>query len=769
VRIGRAAVSGAVAVVLGLGAAAAPANSSARPRPSAEVGSASADRGPSGEPVGDPTLAVDPFVGTGTGGRWVGRVDTFPGASVPFGMVQWSPDTPSRPDGGGYSYDDDAISGFSLTHLSGPGCPAGGDVPVLPLAGPAPRSPESVRVPLDHGRETARPGYYAVAAGGVRTELSATTRTGIARFTYPRTDTAVLLVDAAGGATRTSGAAVRAVNDRELVGQVTGGHFCGTPHASTLHFVLRFDRPFRLRSWPASARGAAPGATLSFDTRRDPVVRLQAGVSYVDAAGARANLDAEAGSWDVRQVAAQAREDWRRALDAIRVSGGTPAQRTDFYTALYHSLLHPDTFSDADGRYPGFDGRVHRVPPGHVQYADISGWDVYRCQVPLLALLFPDRADDLAASLMADADEGGWLPKWPYADGYTGVMNGDPADAMLAEIHALGDQGFDAAHALRLMVHGAEDVTDPPGQGWYTERPGEDRYLRLGYVPNGQQDSTSHVHNGASTTLEYAVADFAVSQLAAALGDADTAARFRARSHNWRNLLDPATGYLRPRDATGAFPRGPALDLRDGRAQDGFQEGNAAQYLWMVPQDLPALIRALGGPSAADARLDAYFGQLNAGPGRPYHWQGNEPGLGTPWLYDSTGRPARTQSVVRAIMDQLYRDTPGGEPGNDDLGALSSWYVWAALGLYPQTPGTTTLALSTPLFPHAVVRRPGRPDLTITTTGQGEHIAALVRDGRSSSRTWTDALTTDRLDYTLTRDAAPAWGTARSDALPAYP
>ncbi|RAG86409.1 alpha-1,2-mannosidase, partial [Streptacidiphilus pinicola] len=727
-RIGRIAVSGIVAVALALASAAAPAQGAARPSGSAAK-SPTADGGPTedggptrdGDPTADedPTTAVDPFVGTGVGGRWVGRIDTFPGASVPFGMVQWSPDTPSRPDGGGYAYGDNAITGFSLTHLSGPGCPAQGDLPVLPLAGPAPAQPQTATVPLDHGQETARPGYYAVTAGGVRTELSVTTRTGAARFTYPRTGSAVLLVNAGGGATRTSGATVRVVGDRELVGQVTSGHFCGAPHATRLSFDLRFDRPFQATIWPASARGPAPGATLAFDTSLDPFVHLQAGVSYVGTDGARANLDAEGGNWDVHEVAEQARESWRDALGAIRVSGGTRARRTVFYTALYHSLLHPDTFSDADGRYRGFDGQVHSVAPGHVQYADISGWDIYRCQVPLLALLFPGRADDLADSLLADADQGGWLPKWPYADGYTGVMNGDAADAILAGIHAFGDQGFDAAHALRLMVHGAEDLDGPPGQGWYVERPGEDRYLQLGYVPNDSQDSTSHVHNGASSTLEYAVADFAVSRLAAALGDDDTAARFRVRSRNWHHLYDPATGYLRPRDAAGAFPPGPPLDLQDGRAQDGFQEGNAAQYLWMVPQDIPALVDTLGGPSAVTDRLDTFFTQLNAGPGRPYDWQGNEPGFGTPWLYDSTGRPDRTQSVVRAITDQLYGDTPGGEPGNDDLGAMSSWYVWAALGLYPETPGTTTLALSTPLFPHAVVHRPGRPDLTVTTQGDG--------------------------------------------------
>ena len=759
----------------------------AAPRSAAQVAPRSAARAVvlDTEP---PAALVDPFVGTGSGGRWVGRINAFPGASAPFGMVQWSPDTTSRPQGGGYDYADSALTGFSLTHLSGPGCPVAGDVPFLPVAGDVPAAPERATAQFRHDSESARPGYYAVTAGQVRTELSTTVRTGIARFHYPRGRAAHLLVKVDGGATRDSDGLVRAVGDREITGQVTSGGFCGSRNRYTIYFAARFDRPIgAVDQWP----GTTAGATLSFDPDADGTVRMKSAVSYVSADGALGNLEAEADSWDLDQVAAREQDRWNRQLASVTVAGGTRDQRSTFYTALYHSLLHPGVFNDADGRYPGFDGQVHRTAPGHTQYADFSGWDIYRCEMPLLAMTVPDRADDMATSLLNDADQGGWLPKWPVANGYTAEMSGDAADPVLADVYAFGDHGFDARSALRLMVHGAEDPPQPPGQGWYIERPWGAEYLTRGYVPStvpapapgaptgrapadrAPTDTAppgppppAAIRHSASTTLEYAAADFAVSRLAAELGDGDTAQRFRTRSHNWANLFDPATGYIRPRDADGAFPAGPPVDVRDGHEQSGFAEGNAAQYTWMVTQDLPALIAAVGGPGAATARLDTYFTQLNAGPGRPYHWQGNEPGFATPWIYDSTGRPDRTQAVVRSIMDQLYSPTPGGEPGNDDLGAMSSWYVWAALGLYPETAGAPLLALSTPLFPRAVVHRPGRPDLVLTTTGSGRFVSALARDGVPSTRTWIDPVRTGRLDFTLAAAPDPGWGTDPADAPP---
>ncbi len=758
-----------------------------------------------GAPVGtgpapaasDPASLVNPFIGTGSGGPVVGEVNMFPGVSVPFGMVQWSPDTPRKPVGSGYWYDDHDITGFSLTHLSGAGCYTGGDLPFLPLAGRLPDNPSAASVPFTHDAERASPGVYTVTAGGVRTELTASARTGLARLTYPRTGQAQLLVKVAGSQNGSAGATFTAVGDREITGSVTSGRFCGQPNGYTVHFAARFDRPFvRSGTWssgggssndsplarepsgPASRRAvSAPtplaGGYVTFDSRDDPVVGVKVALSYVDVAGARANLRAEATTYDLNRQRAAARWAWNQRLNDIRVSGGTPAQRTGFYTALYHALLAPNLFSDADGRYRGFDNKVHRAPDDRPQYANFSGWDVYRSQIPLLALIAPDETADMMTSLLRDADQGGWLPKWPVANGYTGVMNGDAADPMLASAYAFGARRFDARHAVDLMVHGAE-AAGPPGQGSYVERPNGAAYRARGYVPNGRPTSISHVPNGASETLEYALADFAVSRLAGAVGRDDVARRFHSRSQNWTNLFDTATGHVRPRDGDGAFPPGPPVPGAGSTfGRSGFQEGNAAQYTWMVPHNLRALADGMGGDVAAGQRLDDYFSRLNVGPNEPFHWQGNETTFGTPFAYNTVGQPWKTQAVVRRILTELYQPTPGGEPGNDDLGALSSWHVWAALGVYPQTPGVPMLVVGSPLFPRAEIDAgPGRRIVvTAPAAAAGRpYVRSLRVNGHATGRTWLNlpARGVTRLDFDLTDRPHSGWGTGPGDAPPSF-
>jgi predicted alpha-1,2-mannosidase len=762
------------------------------------AGTAPAAAGPGGGPGGsgpgggaDPAVSVNPFIGTGSGGAVVGDVDTFPGASLPFGMVQWSPDTPRRPPGGGYAFDDHDITGFSLTHLSGVGCATGGDLPFLPWTGALPTDPATASLPFTHADETASPGAYAVTAGGVRTELAVTKRTGLARVTYPRTGQAALLVKVAGSQNGSAGTAFTTVGDREITGSVTSGRFCGQPNSYTVYFAAMFDRPFTASGTWGSATGSAPaargpasrreaaatgtvaGGFVTFDTRADPTVRVQVAVSYVDVAGAEANLRGEATTFDLDTVRAAARLAWNRMLGRIRIGGGTSDQRTQFTTALYHALLGPNLFSDADGRYLGFDGRTHRTDRAHPQYTNVSGWDVYRCEVPLLALIAPEETSDMMTSLLRDADTGGWLPKWPVAAGYTGVMNGDAADPILANAYAFGARGFDRRHAVDLMVRGAE-ANGPVGQGFYLPRPSQEPYLRLGYVPNTQSTSISPVPNGASETLEYAIDDFAIARLASATGRSDVATRFHARSQNWANLFDTATGYVLPRDADGAFPPGPpAPPAGSGFGQSGFQEGNAAQYTWMVPQNLRALADGIGGDAAIAARLDAYFTKLNVGPNEPFHWQGNEPTFGTPWVYDSIGQPWKTQATVRRIMTELFHPTPGGEPGNDDVGALSSWYVWASLGLYPQTPGVPMLVLGSPLFPHIDIDAGAGRRIVIDAPAAGAgrpYLRSLRVNGQLSSHNWVGVPERGvlRLDADLSATPDLRRGTGSGDAPPSF-
>src|SRR6201996_2653757 len=564
----------------------------------------------------DPAALVDPLVGTGSGGDVVGQVDTFPGADRPFGMVQWSPDTPSRPDGGGYSDSDSSTPGYSLTHVSGPGCAVAGDFPVLPFTGTLPADPASATASFSHSTESAHPGSYAVTAGGVRTRLAVTDRTGVARFSYPSGSPAQLLFKVADSANGGSAATFQAVGNREVTGSVTSGHVCGQPDNYTVYFAARFDRPFTATgTWggtdPATVTkkaggtavtergkqdpvkktfnaggsggsgGAAGGSSaggsggaaggsgagrgsaggdvgqqgsgvvaggwLTFDTSKNANVGMQVAVSYVSAAGAVGNLNAEARTWSVGAVAAQATAAWNRQLGTIAIHGGSPAGQAQFYTALYHASLEPSLFSDSGGEYIGFDSKVHRVAAGHAQYANYSGWDIYRSEVPLLATIDPKIASDMATSLLNDAAQMGALPKWPVANGESGVMNGDAADPILADTYAFGARGFDTGAALRDMVAGA-DGTSRAGQGWYVERPNAAAYIAKGYVPNVASDSISPVPNGASETLEYALDDFAISRLAGSLHQTSTAGTFTGRSQNWANLFDSADGgYIEPR------------------------------------------------------------------------------------------------------------------------------------------------------------------------------------------------------------------------------
>jgi Glycosyl hydrolase family 92 len=427
-----------------------------------------------------------------------------------------------------------------------------------------------------------------------------------------------------------------------------------------------------------------------------------------------------------------------------------------------------------DGRYVGFDSTIHTLSGSqHVQYANYSLWDTYRCLAALQALLLPNVASDLAQSLVNDAEQFGWLPKWPVANGESGVMDGDNVVPFLASLYAFGATNFDTGTALQYMLKGA--TTPAPPDATYLEREGVADYQNYGYVPNDRAEQ-SHVRVGASQTLEYATDDFAISQFAGALGQNDTARTFAARAQNWQNIFDGGTGYLRPKDSTGAFPSGPGfVTPPPGQfGQNGFDEGNAAQYNYLVPQNMAGLITAMGGREAVNQRADAYFQQLNVGPNLPNQWSGNEINFGTPWLYDYTGQPWKTQDVVRRIETELFSATPNGEPGNDDLGAQSSWYVWAALGIYPVTPGSTDLALDSPLFPSEMIHLPNGRAITINAPAAAAdhpYVAGLTLNGEPWDKTYLphSALQAGAtLDFDLSTEPNISWATPNNAAPPSY-
>lgn len=724
----------------------------------------------------DPTALVNTFVGT-SGTQQGGPIDTFPGADVPFGMLQWSPDTPSQNAGGGYEYNDKEITGFSLTHLSGPGCNVFGDFAVLPTLGPV-TDPADARVPFSHANERASPGWYGVALdNGVQTALTVTQRTGLGSFTFPASAAANLLVNASSDQAGVTNASISIDGSDEITGSATTGEFCGMPDQFTVYFAAVFDRPFAsYGTWrgggvfPRSraSSGAGSGAWATFDTTRDATIEVKVSISYVSVQGALANLAAENEGWDLDAVHATALKRWRDVLSRITVTGGTPAEQTTFYTALYHAMLHPNVFSDVNGEYRGFDGRVHRVRPGHEEYANYSDWDIYRSEMPLVALLDPQRASDMMQSLVDAAKQGGFLPRWALVNGPTSVMGGDSVDVVLAGGYAFGARSFDVRGAVAAMVHGATE-TSPREDGWYVERPELDEYQRFGYIVNTHTTSVAPVPNGASETLEYALDDFSIAQLAREANETAVYRTFLRRASSWANLFDTATGLIAPRDGEGAFMQTPIGDA----GQSGFQEGNAAQYSWNVPHDVRDLVAGMGGPPAARQRLDTFFTQLNAGQNLPYAWLGNEPSLGSPWLYLSVGAPWRAQDVVRQALLTLYGDSPTGLPGNDDLGEMSAWYVWCAIGLYPQNPAMRYLDVGSPLFAHVVVKAPSGPTIAIDAPQAADdapYVQSLDVNDRATQQTYLDLPLrgTVHLAFTLGTTPNERWGSAPADAPPSY-
>ncbi len=758
--------------------------------------------------VRDPASLVDPMAGTGTGGVAPGAIAEFPGADLPFGMIQWSPDTTPNASGSGagYSYRDSHISGFSLTHLSGSGCAAYGDVPILPTVGPVGDHPEQDVGSFSHATESAAPGRYGVTLepSDVRTQLAVTARTGISQFSFPRTHQADLLFKVAGSANPVSATQVQMMGDDGISGQVTSGQFCGTGTNYTVYFTATFDRPFSATgTWNGhavtpggtSCQGKSCGAYVSFDTEANQVVRMKVGISFVSVADAADNLGVEDPGWSLGQVESQAAARWNTLLGRLRVGGGTQEEQRTFYTALYHSLLFPNVVSDDNGSYAGADGRVHQSSTRE-QYANFSEWDIYRSEIELVALLAPHQAGDMVQSLVNDAQQGGWLPKWAIVAGDSGQMNGDSADPIIAAAYAFGVRDFDVGAALAAMVKGA--TQNETNHGLEIERQYLDQYLSQHYVNAASLDLTSSNYSiGGSVTLEYAIDDFSIAQLAGSLGDQALQSSMMSRAHNWEYLFNPSTGYIQARNAAGAFPTGPAFQtaLLEPGGELGFEEGNAIQYTWAVPQDLGALSTLMGGDARAVQNLNTFFTVLNAGRDRPFDWSGNEPSLWTPWEYDYFGAPAQTEKTVREIADDLYSVAPVDEPGNDDLGAISSWYVWAAMGMYPVTPGSADLALASPLFPdvsmvlpdghrlviHAPSASPSAPYVhSLTVTGADVPVASpTCASGTAAPKAGTTVwdqpwlpssivTTGGTLTYGLSSSPDPGWGSDPALAPPSY-
>jgi predicted alpha-1,2-mannosidase len=734
------------------------------------------------------TDLVNPFIGTENEGN------TYPGAAVPFGMVQLSPDTGHST---GYDHSHTRIRGFSLIHLSGVGCGLGGDLPVLPTTGEVTGTDNATyAAEFGHDDEEASPGYYRVGLrSGIEAELTATARTGVQRYTFPATDRANVLLNAAQSLHRAVATRVDILDDRTVRTTITGRGFCQDTRPYTVHTLTRFDRPFTAYgTWDggtvtAGARTGSGGAYLRFDTRQDRTVEATTALSYVDAHGAAVNLRAEGGR-SFGAVRDRARRLWEDRLDDVRVQGGSDTLRRTFYSALYRSFLAPNVGSDADGRYTGWDQRIHRAR-GFTYYQNWSLWDTYRTQSQLLSLLAPREARDMAISVVRIDEESGWLPKWGYGTVETNIMTGDPVTPFLTNAYQQGLLAGYEERAYRALRKNADGV--PPAGSPAAGREANREYLAEGFAPyvKGRphtKPGDSDYDHGASATLEYALSDAMLARMARDLGHTEDADRYAARARSYRNVFDPSTGFFRARDASGAFT-GPA----DPARSEGFHEGTSWQYQWLVPQDLPGMVALIGGARAANDRLDSFFAydQLLRDPARtarevwvdgPYDYYNadkynpqNEPDLIAPYTYLSTGQPWKTTDVVHAALT-LFTDTPTGMTGNDDLGTMSAWMVLSSIGIFPVQPGYDTWGLSTPVFDRVDLtldrRHYPRGGLTVTapgTSGTDRYLQSARTDGRPYDRTYltTGTLRSIRsLDFTV-GPRPSGWGTSPEAAPPA--
>jgi predicted alpha-1,2-mannosidase len=731
-------------------------------------------------------LFANPFCGTTHDGG------LYPGATAPFGMIQWSPDSGKHQTLAGYNYRDSSIDGFSVDHLSGGGSCYGGNFAFMPVPTDgltaAPESRYAFNASFSHDHENAQPGYYSVTLdNGIGVELTATVHSGFGRFTYPSNSPQTMVIDAGSNINGTSDSSVQIdPGSRSISGLATGGRFLGHPNSCTLYFYAVFNRPFaRYGTWSGSkllngkakARGKTSGAYVVFDNSENRTVLAKVGISYVSVANARANLESEnsitAFSPDDFDRAVRAAGDvWNSWLSRIQIGGGTTANEKTFYSMFYHLLLAPTICSDANGEYRGYDGEVHRLPPGHAQYGYFSGWDIYRSDCQFLAMIAPDEASDMAQSLLRDYKQGGAFPRWGLVVQDSGVMDGDPAAPIIAGFHAFGATNFDVHAALAGLVAAATNPAVMAPRTRIYERDALADYLHLGYVPEDQHGIWQGYGN-VSMTLEYGAADFAASQLAAALGDNADSELLLQHAQNWRHLFNPKTGYFQMRRRDGSWAPGFTNNVLEYDGNRAYQEGTASQYIWMVPFNLKGLADALGGPGAASARLDNFFTKLNAGDNSVYANMGNEPCVETPWIYCFLGQPWKTQDVVRRMLTQLYSSKPDGYPGNDDLGEMSSWYLWGALGMYPELPGSDVLVLGSQLFSKIVLHLKSG-DVTIEANGAADdspYIQSLNVNGQPWDKPWirfSDISKGGNLNYTLGPVPDKSWGTAPAAAPPSY-
>ena len=658
---------------------------------------------------------VNTFIGTGGSGHGPEYGGTMPLVTTPFGMTNWTAQTrQNRISVSSYAYEDQAISGFIGTHQPAIWMGDYGYVTLMPETGNINPTVEYRRLPFTHSDEVSTPYYYSVKMGAdpahrIAAELTATDHCAYMRFTYPKGTQGSVLVEATRAGV--TGYVEVDASRKEIVGYNPDRM---DAHLSNLklsnfkgYFVARFRQPFRSQGvyqgvLPVADRteltGDAVGAFAQFDTNADPVVEVQVGTSFISIEQARANLDAELPTWDFESKRDELKRQWNDKLRIADIEGATDDERHIFYTGLYHALLYPKLFSENGRYYSAFDDQVHKG----VSYTAFSIWDTFRAENSLLTLFAPERIDGMINALLQNYEEGGWLPKWPNPS-YTNIMIGTHADSLIAEATAKGFTGFDYRLAYEAVYKDAN--TPPEGdttRRWLDREPGVPYEARagltyakkLGYIP------ADKVSESASSTLEESYDDYAVAQVAKAVGKAADYELFMRRSRNYRNLFNPARGFMQARNSDGSWASPDA----------GWTEGDQWVYLFAPLHDIGGVMELLGGADAFNAQLDRHFGGH-------HNQHDNEPSHHYGYLYDFGGQPWKTQALVRQIARDAYSNSPNGVLGNEDCGQMSAWYIFTALGFYPVNPASAQYMIGSPMFTRATLHLPNGKHFEIAAVG----------------------------------------------------
>lgn len=690
----------------------------------------------SGQNVESYAQKVNTLIGT-KGVGWVSGY-CYPGATYPFGMVQFTPSYFSK------------RSGFVINQLSGGGCEHQGNFPTFPVKGKLEMSPDNIlNYRVDVSREKGHAGLYeAVVQNDIQAKLTVTERTGMAHYAYPEGEAFGTVIIGAGiAATPIEQAAVVITAPNKCEGYAEGGQFCGIPTPYKVYFAAEFDADaLETGTWKQEtvfpgasfAEGKNSGVYFTFGLKNGKSeVQYKIGVSYVSVENAKENLRTENPWWDFAKVQSLAEAQWDRILGKIDVKGTNPDRITQFYTHLYRSFIHPNVCSDVNGEYMGADFKVRKTRSKH--YTSFSNWDTYRTQIQLLSMLTPEVASDIVVSHQLFAEEsGGAYPRWVLANIETGVMQGDPTPILISNAYAFGARNYDPKPILKSMRINAEV---PGAMSQNVEvRPGLKQYLEKGYY-------------NASIQLEYTSSDFAIGQFALrAVGDEFAGWRYFHFARSWKNLFNPETGWLQSRNPDGSWKP----------LSEDFRESTYKNYFWMVPYDINGLIEIIGGKAEAEKRLDEFFVRLDAGYNDPWFASGNEPSFHIPWIYNWVGRPHKTQAVVNRTLNEQYSSRPDGLPGNDDLGTMGAWYVFACIGLYPEIPGIGGFAVNTPIF-DAIKIQLAKGDLVIKGGSEKNiYTHSMKVNGQSHDSTWiewSDLSEGGTIEFTTSSKPNLSWGT----------